>query len=150
MRSYPSVNLLSRRRKLLTGAAVAGIGVFTGLLMWWRPERLRAPLPVAVLACAVFVWAGTAVALHAVVSARVYRWMMVVLLAGMTAVPAWIAFGPGARACRTGLGLPLGEAGCRTAFGIGTALLALMLLVALAQALRSTSSNMSNDDTPPR
>ena len=91
---------------------------------------------VAMLTCASFVIAGIAIALHPFVSATTYRWFMVLLLAVMTAIPLWVAVGHGARSCGSDAGGLSGETSCRVGFGIGAAILVLMLTIALGQALR--------------
>lgn len=86
---------LSPARKLALGSAVAGLGMVTALLVRYQPERLRAPAGLALLACACFVLAGLAIALHAWLSRRAYAWIMALLLLAMTLLPAWLALGPG-------------------------------------------------------
>ena len=116
---------------------MAGVGLFTAWLVTAHPERLRAPLWVALMACFCFVVAGMAVALHAFVSRRAYSWFMVVLLGAMAAIPAWIALGFGTRQCTTNFAYIASEFSCRAVFGVSALLLACMLAVAVRQACKT-------------
>jgi hypothetical protein len=128
---------LTPRARLGGGGLVAVSGLLMAWLVQHHPERLRAPMWIAMCACASFVIAGVAMALHPFVSATFYRWLMVALLSVMGAIPLWIALGPGDRtACRSNVPFLSGEAGCRVMFGVGGVLVALMLCVAVMQALR--------------
>jgi hypothetical protein len=87
---------MSRRRKIVTGLAIAAVGLIAGIMVYVRPEGLRAPLWVAITACFAFVVAGTAVVLHGFVANRTYLFFIVVLVTIMTTIAAWLAFGSGA------------------------------------------------------
>jgi len=68
------------------------------------------------------------------------QWLICALLAAMTAIPSWIAFGSGARQCTTGgltMRVAVSEATCRSAFGVGACILAVLFVIAVRGALRS-------------
>jgi hypothetical protein len=135
-----TVDSLSPARQRLIGSACTGVGVVTVWLVTTHPERLRAPAWVAYAACACFVIAGVAIALHSWLSRRAYAWMMVSLLAVMTVIPAWIALGAGSRQCRATTAMLSAETGCRIGFGVSAVVLAVMLVVAVASARRTDSA----------
>ncbi len=116
---------------------MTGVGLFTAWLATTQPEQLRAPLWVALTASFCFVVTGIAVALHAFVSSRTFSWLMVILLAAMTAIPTWIAFGFGTRQCTSNFAYIAGELGCRAVFGVAALLLVCMLAVAVRQACKA-------------
>lgn len=132
-----SLDRLSPGRKLALGSAVAGAGLLTALLIRYQPERLRAPAWVAFLACACFVLAGVAIALHAWLSRRAYARIMALLLLAMTLLPAWLALGPGPRHCSSALPLLAGEGACRGTFGAGALLLLASAMLAIRMARRA-------------
>lgn len=128
----------------------AGLGmVVVGALAAWamrvHPAGLRVPAWVGYSAAASFVLAGAAVWADASDARRTYRWCVVGLLSLMTVVPAWIAFGPGARECRAAP-VALGAVGCRVAFGAGTVL----LLAAWVAAVASARARPSHEGTRAR
>jgi len=128
------------------GFAIAGLGVACGAMMLHYPENLRAPMWVGLAAAGSFAAAGVAIAAEELRAPRVGRYALLGLLLAMLAPPAWIAFGPGPRACSDGIGVgglsfgawPAPDLGCRFAFGVGAILLALMLLVFLGKWARGT------------
>ncbi len=77
---------------------------------------------------------GLAIALHSVVTRRMLGWAMLALLAIMTSIPAWIAFGPGERQCVSTVALLTGEIGCRVVFGAGAMVMAGLLVFAVVLA----------------
>lgn len=122
---------MSPRSKVRAGLSIGALGGLLGVLVLAEPARLNVPLWVALAASASFVTAGAAVALHAFVSARAYAWCIVALLAVMSCIPAWIAFGPGVRACSANLAVFERELGCRAVFAIGAVVgFATMMLAA--------------------
>jgi hypothetical protein len=68
---------LTSYQKVLTGMAMASVGLFLSILMLAYPQQLRVPLWLALMASSSFVIAGAAVALHAFVTAKTYAWCMV-------------------------------------------------------------------------
>lgn len=140
MKEHQSLDSLSPRRKVVVGLFVAAIGLAVGALVVLRPEQLRAPAWVAIVACLSFVLAGVAIAVHSFVSARFYLWCVVGVLAAMTAIPMWIALGPGSRRCSVNMPIIASELGCRAAFGLGALVLLAMLWLAVAQAQRAANA----------
>ncbi|MEO6908375.1 MAG: hypothetical protein ABI210_10845 [Abditibacteriaceae bacterium] len=122
------------------GLVVAGIGILLALLMYQHPEHLHVPIYVGMMISACFVLAGAAMAVQSTGSVLAYQVAIVCLLACMTAVPAWIAFGPGERHCTTILPFLSGQIGCRVVFGFGTLIMLVPLVIAVKQLLR-TSDN---------
>ncbi len=94
----------------------------------------------AFAACSCFVIAGVAVALHSFVSRQVFAWAMAGLLAVMTAVPGWVAFGPGERHCTSMESLPVAEYGCRIAFGVSAFIMAGMTVFAVVLACKGKNT----------
>jgi hypothetical protein len=133
---YRNLDELPARMRLGLGGLAALFGLAAAAAMYVQPERLRVPVWLGLVACSCFVLTGAAVAFHGVISARLRGWLVVALLAMMTAIPAWIAFGPGARACRSNLPYFFGGLGCRVAFAIGALVLSLMSAIALVRAWR--------------
>ncbi|MCB1542573.1 MAG: hypothetical protein KDJ25_17510 [Rhodoblastus sp.] len=116
------------------GLAIAALGVALGVLIIRHPEGLRAPLWVALAAVGAFVAAGLVIVADDRGARRLHNLAVSCLLLAMLAPPAWIAFGEGPRACVGGIGL--GGAGigggvpdfaCRAGFGVGAAIVVLML-----------------------
>ena len=136
MAHYTELSELSARGRVLYGAFIAGIGIAMTALMITRQEGLHAPLWVGLLASSCFVLAGFAIALHPFVTARLYNWLMVVLLLTMTAIPVWIALGDGERACRSTVPFFRGDSGCRVGFGIAAVVMVGVVLVAGLQAMQ--------------
>jgi hypothetical protein len=137
MPNYRNLDELPARARVAIGGSVAFFGLAAAAAMYAQPERLRVPVWLGVVVCLCFVVTGAAVALHGLISAKLRDWFVVVLLAMMTAIPAWIAFGPGARSCNSNLPYLSGGLGCRVAFGIAALVLLLMLGIALVRAWRA-------------
>ena len=124
---------------LKTGLAMVAAALLLGVLVHAHPEKLQAPAWVAYAAVGAFGVAGLWLGLQALGLAHAARWLVCVLLALMTTIPGWVAFGTGARQCtvvafglRAGASVPL----CRGAFGVATFGLGLMLAAAVRSALR--------------
>lgn len=132
--------------RLLAGVACAGAGLATGWLVHAHPEALRVPAWVAYVACAAFVVAGLLVAAGEGRAMRPLRdWLAVLLLVALFVPGAWVAFGPGPRACRVSLPLMASAAGevlCRGAFGLGAILMGVMVAWALRLALRPRPASL--------
>lgn len=114
---------------------MVALGLLVAALVAAYPERLRAPAWVAYTACGTFVFGGLARLAFDAGRSRLYHGFVVMLLATMAAVPAWIAVGPGSRAqCRIG-GLGAGvlppELACRAGFCVAALLVGGMLAVAI-------------------
>lgn len=80
-----------------------------------------------------------AVTLYSFVSRGTYAWMIAGLLAVMTVIPGWIAFGPGERHCTSSASVPLAEFTCRIAFGAGAILMAGITVLAAVLARKGGS-----------
>jgi hypothetical protein len=127
----------SRRR---IGMALIAVALALAATVTYRPEAARVPLWVLWSICSGVALAGVAVAAYTPSSPPVYRWSVVGVLASMFCVPAWIAFGPGSRSCTSNFAAISSETSCRVAFGVGAALLAVMLVIALRQALNGKNA----------
>jgi hypothetical protein len=136
MQPAQSLDELSVKRKLVIGLCTVALGLLLAGLMMLNPERLRVPMWVALCACAAFVVAGVMISIQHVASLGVYRWLVVLLLAVLVCIPAWIAFGPGSRYCASNIPFLTADFGCRIAFGIAALIALGMLVVALRDALR--------------
>ena len=139
------------RGSVKAGLLVAGLGIALAVAMHLRPGQLRVPWWVADLAALAFVFTGWTMVAQALGQRRLQAWLPVVLLACMTAIPAWLAVGPGPRLCSVGvtnllLGLFTVRTGlaCRLAFGLAALACMGILLLAARQALRTTAAQ------PPR
>lgn len=133
------LNALSATQRRRVGLALVILGILGALLIHSHPQALQAPAWVAYTATASFVLAGVAVFLHASASRRVYAWLMAALLGVMSLIPAWVALGPGERQCWSAL-LPIGELGCRVAFGVGAVVMLGAVALAVAIARKASSA----------
>lgn len=122
------------KSKSPVGLAISALGVALGALIVRHPEGLRAPLWVALAAVGAFVAAGVVIVAEDRGAWRLRQLGIFCLLLAMLAPPAWVALGEGKRACVGGVGFGgVGTAGaisdiaCRAGFGVGAALVVLML-----------------------
>jgi len=118
---------------------MAAAGIVVAALVHSHPERLRAPAWVAYCAASSFVVAGVSVAARELGFRRAADGFICLLLAALTAIPLWIAFGGGPRQCVVrGVDVvgPSSEWLCRGVFGFSSAVLGLMLLLAVRSVLR--------------
>ena len=118
----------------LLGAVVALAGIAVAIAMYLKPESLQVPLWLALVACLCFVLSGLALSLKATRFTRSYHLSVVALLLCMTCIPAWLAFGSGVRTCTATIPLMDGDAGCRLAFAVATAIMLPILGLAIKQA----------------
>jgi hypothetical protein len=125
---------LTRRQRWIWGPVLVVLGVGTWLLAQQNPDSMRAPPAVVFMACFAFVASGMAVALYDAARPTAYRWMMVLALFCLTAIPLWIAFGSGTRVCGSSLPWIPSEMTCRGVFGSGAVISALLLALALKEA----------------
>lgn len=109
-----------------------------------QPDRLRAPAAVAYGAAAIVALCG------GLALARGYRrpaladGLVCAALGGMLLMQLWVALGPGPRNCVGRLhflapGTPVSDLACRSAFGMGSVVVAGMLVVAVRAWLRRQS-----------
>jgi hypothetical protein len=122
---------LSPRTKVAMGFFLMLVAAGLGFSMYSNPEKLHVPFWVGMVTCGVFFVCGAAVAMHGVVSARVYNAMILVMLMLMGLIPAWIAFGAGEReSCTSNIPFLSGEIACRTAFGIAALIMVPVIIIA--------------------
>lgn len=145
-RRYRSIDELSPAAQRGWGGLLIGIGALTAWSIRTHPAALRAPAWVAYCACAAFVIAGLAITLRAWVSRRAYAWLMVVLVAVMTAVPAWVALGDGVRQCRANVPFLRTETGCRLGFGVSALVMLGVCVAVVAAAVRTPSDPPRSGD----
>ena len=129
------------RGSLLLGALVASVGIGVAILIYRQPEQLAAPMWVAMLACLCFVFAGAAMAVRPESHPVLHQCLVLGILLAMTAIPAWIALGPGERQCTSNLPFLNGGNSCRIVFGVSTVLMLLVLEVARRQLFRLIKKN---------
>ncbi len=119
----------------LFGCVVALIGIAVAIAIYRQPESLQVPLWLALTACLCFVLSGIALSLKSTHYTRMYQWSVVVLLLCMACIPAWLALGSGARTCTATIPLIDSNLGCRLAFGVATAFMLPILLLAIKHAV---------------
>jgi hypothetical protein len=121
--------------------AVAG-GI-TAAFIYRRPDLLHAPAWVAYTACAAFVLAGLAIIADGTALRSTHAWLAVACTAALLVPGAWVAFGPGVRQCS--VSIPFfstvgSELLCRGAFGLGSVIVAAMLVWVVLRAGRQTNA----------
>lgn len=129
-----------RKGNLLAGALASLIGAVAGIAIYARPEGLKVPAWVGYAAAAAFVLAGFIIFAVETGRVRLHAWLVVAVLVAMFTPGAWIAFGPGERACKlAGNYADIAASGflCRSAFGIGAVILAFMMIIAFRAARNS-------------
>lgn len=141
MARHQTLDELSPSARVVTGLALLAAGAIAAAVMHAQPGRMHVPAWLGYLACLAFVVAATAIALHPFISGRAYGWLMVLLLATMATISAWLALGDGRRECRASLPFVAGDIGCRIAFGAGAIGVLLILVLAVLQALRSSDAD---------
>jgi hypothetical protein len=115
------------------GGAVAALGMGMSIFINLYPEGLSAPLWIAQLACLAFIVAGAALAIERNMYPLLHQCMVLALLAIMTAIPAWIAVGPGERSCTSNVPLLTSQTSCHVVFGFSTLLMLPILEIARRQ-----------------
>jgi len=140
MTDYVTLDELSPAKRRLVALVLVARGLGLAALVALRPEFARVPLLVLWFLCAALVLSGLAVAVYSTTTPGRYQWAIAGALASMAVVPAWIAFGPGARSCTSSFAILTSELPCRVAFGVGAILLVLMFIVALRQALAAKNA----------
>jgi hypothetical protein len=109
---------------------------------WVRDPALHVPPALGYVVAVVFGAAALAALAQAWGHPRAQAGFATLVLAGMSATGAWLATPAGARGCRSSLGMLPGLApsfGCRTAFGAGAFVTALMTAYAFRQWWRAGS-----------
>ncbi len=112
------------------------MGLVAAYLVFSRPSGLAVPPWVALTACDVFILSGITLILPAERSPALRRCLVVLWLAAMAALPAWLAFGTGPWSCATTVPFFDGERSSRVVFGLSSGLTLTMLGSALVPALR--------------
>ena len=126
-----------RRRSWTTFALCVAIAA----MVHAHPEGLRAPAWVAYVAAAAFGWAGLSLLAGLFHAVRLQRWLGIAVVLSLFSISLWIAIGPGDRACSMSIGGFWTESGdviCRGAFGLGSLLIALMLVLSVRSAIRGS------------
>jgi cytochrome bd-type quinol oxidase subunit 1 len=132
----------SARSQLIWGVVILAIGSLTGALIHAHPENLHVPAWVAYVAASAFVFSGLSLVASARGARRLQGWLAIILILAMLVPAAWIAFGPGERECSLSFWFVRSIAPdtlCRGAFGVGTVIVAAILLLAVYRALRPQS-----------
>lgn len=124
----------------MVGVATLGAAIALAAIIALNPESLRAPGWIAYLACFSLGSGGAAAIARSYGRNRLADVLVCFLLAAFAVAGYWIAFGPGPRTCSVstaGFSSAGGAIACRTAFGVGAAVVTLMLLMALRALLRT-------------
>lgn len=122
------------------GIAVFLVALGMAVPIHLHPEQLKAPAWIAFCALGLLGFSGVCIIAQALRLEGLARWLVCLLLGGMAVIPAWIAFGVGARRCTTvalGAHSAVSEMVCRGSFGVGAIVLALMSGLAVRGALRT-------------
>lgn len=135
--------MTDRRQRLLGGFLSAIVGLLTGALIYWHPEKLAAPAWVAYAACAAFVFAGLTIMAYEFALHRTHAWLAAACIAALFVPGAWVGFGPGVRECS--VAIPFfstvgSDLLCRGAFGLGAVIVAALLVWAVLRALRQQNA----------
>ncbi len=123
----------SRSQQIAGAAFCCAIAVFIAYVVWSDNPGLRTPPAIAYTAAAIFGAAGISLLLQAYGRERGSAIVVTLLLAGMTAIAAWMAIGSGGRACIGTIGFfnfAAGQGACRAIFGVSAMLTGLIALVA--------------------
>ena len=124
---------------------MVSLGVVLHGLMLAFPERLKVPASIGHLASGTFVLAGLLALANVFCSRKVRAWLTVALLTCMLLPAVWISFGAGPRTCSFKLGLLSGGltdgGACRVAFGVGSVLGLVLVIVALRHAMKGAEEN---------
>jgi hypothetical protein len=135
-------------RTQVVGAAISiTIGLTAVILIYLHPENLRAPAWVAYAAGCAFVLAGLCILAGAFEMVWLWRWLAIAAAVSLLAISVWVAFGAGARECSVSpafLRRLAPQLVCRGAFGVGAALVALFIVVAIRRAVRARSGDHGN------
>jgi len=130
---------MPKRQRLTLGSAVAVLGLVGALAMYLRPEGLRVPAWVAFSAMGAFVSVGGVLIAGAFEARRLEAWLGVLTVLGLLVPGAWIALSSGPLNCSVSLPFLTTVAAdwmCRGAFGLGTLLGLVILMLAVRRALR--------------
>ena len=135
---------VSRKTRLVGGLAAIAAALVIAVMVATHPEELRAPAWVVYVAASAFGFAGLSLVAGLFQAVRLQHWLVVAVTLSMFSVSAWVAFGPGERACSMSIGMfgmVPADMVCRGAFGIGALLMALILFLTISHAIRSGSQD---------
>lgn len=133
---------MTRGRHAWAGATLLFVAVALAILITIHPHGLKAPAWVAYLATGVLALAGGVALARAAGRPRLAEGLVACVLAGLLVTGVWITFGAGPRSCvrrlpGTGVVVSiLEEPTCRSIFGIGSGVVAGMLVFALRRCCR--------------
>ena len=128
----------SRRTQWIAAVGAMAAGVVVIYAIHAHPEGLRVPAWVAHMAASTFVIAGLALVAGLFELDWLQRGLGLAVTVVLLVVFAWIAFGPGERACSVSIPLMRTDASalmCRGAFGAGAVLMAVFLGLLLWRTL---------------
>ena len=119
----------------LLGLAAGGL---IALMVTLRPEGLTSPRWVVYLAASAFVLAGGTALARAYQRTTLAEACVCFLLGAMLLIELWITFAPGPQCTGgfAGLGFAASDMSCRVAFGLGSVVVAVMLVLAIRGWLR--------------
>lgn len=144
---YVSIQDLPQNQKYLYGIGLILLGSLIGYLMWQYPENLRVPGWVGWIAVSIFIWTGCAIALHGIISKKVYSIMMLVLVWLMSIIPLWIAFDPTEKQCRSNLFFLSWELPCRIAFGFWGIVILIFLIFGIISVWKKSWDSIETSDS---
>jgi hypothetical protein len=135
--------MAARRDRMLGGALVIAVGAAVMLAVFFAPRGMHAPAWVVYAAGGAFVLAGLALLAEGTGRRVLARWLPSLVVACLLAPAAWLAFGSGPRRCMVsawGFGSRMlgrhSDLLCRLAFGAGTLVGVLILLLFVRDAWR--------------
>jgi hypothetical protein len=132
---------------LVGGLAAIAVALVIAVMVRAHPEELRAPAWVAYVAASAFGFAGLSLLAGLVQAARLRDWLGVAVALSMLSISAWVALGPGERACSMSIGtfgMVPADIVCRGAFGFGSLLMVLLVFLAVRHAMRSRSQGQED------
>ena len=129
---------LTPRQNAGWGLFLIGLSLGMGALIHFRPEPLQVPAWVAYTAISSFFFAGLLMLATSAGKARLEGWLAVGVTLALLLPAAWFAVGAGERRCSSNVPFfsQPPAAACRTAFGIGALITALVLIWFVRLALR--------------
>lgn len=132
-----------RRQRIIGGLAYVFVGVLMSAIIYWHSEKLNAPAWAAYAASLAFLFGGLTVVASESGLTRTHTWLLVAAIASLLTPGAWVAFGPGSRACSMSLafiGTPASDWLCRGVFGFGSLVVVALLVWLVQRALRGKNA----------
>lgn len=126
---YISIESLSEKQKTLIWVGMMSLSLLTGYIMYLKPEGLKVPVYIAIIALVVFFVVGLAILLHGRVTNERYHNLIQSIILLMSVIPLWIAFDPAEKQCRVNLILVSSDLSCRIGFGIGALILVIIFIL---------------------